>query len=505
MPTNLNGLFATLDQKYIDRGNLLVAYDFLESGQILNKAPNYSGSFSGQLSGSNSFFFSSGTGLAQADLVSIINSGAFYSSEFSHFFTISRNALANDNFFSSLSENNGIASGYSIFSNSLGKLIFAYKDCSGPQSVTSDFVLNGNANFAVVKNGNVVSLYQYTPVFNVLNSFNGIINSEQVFRSDFADLFFGNQLPVGFIKDHYSGFITNYLYFNTAFSPNQVIDIFSGVYSNIVLDTTTGCTNLLPSFNPVTITGAAPTPITLNKNGIVLLKSFPTGSKILLDYTTGYDNVSWNNFANFDFNKGNFTTIPSTIPPITYLNGQRVVSGVTQITGLFCATGRAWSRDYNFSGQNEIVDADSYDAGDIVVYDTPQRHLWQHLTSGTGSVNLLYAGSGLGVYLNGQRVDNFTASGATLTIGTNIGLTDLICIDYYQLGYEVLNEIHSSGFLYTSGAFAEGTSRVYLNGIRQALGIDYLEVVSGTMLTNSPLEKPLDTVVEITDQSLWNL
>lgn len=516
MPVDINGLLTTLDSRYINRGNLLVLYNFAESGSIPNKAPNYSGNFSGALTGSQSFYYGSGTGFPTQHIVSIQNTGDFWSNNFSHLFVINKSGQANDNLFSSLSAESGaVNSGYMISTNDIGKLIFSYRDCLGPKSVTTSFILNNASNFAIVKNGNTVSFFQYTPITNSLDRDSFQINGNEVFQSNYSDLFYANHAPAGFLKDYYSGFINNYIYFNIGLSPNQVIDVFSGLYTSLVYNSGNSsnafdeCTGVFTSFLATTISTSGNIPISsvLTKQGIVLLRPFPSGSKIIIDYDSGNSNISWNKEATFDFNLNNFVlNATSLVPPIVYLNGQRVLSGIAQITGQFCATGMAWERDYQFTGNRQINPAMSYNLPDIVIYDVdiPGINQWQRLFSGSGSVNI-NTGSGIAVYLNGQRILDYVTSGSNISLNSSISSTDIIDIDFYKNGFSKLGEVYTTGFFYTSGSFIKNTSRVYLNGIRMLLNTDYLEIASGSLLQNYPLDIPENVVTEITDYSLWNL
>lgn len=510
---NISGLFQTMTEKYISTENLLVLYNFEESGSVKNKAPNYLTNFSGVLNGSNNFYLAPGTGFATGHYVSISGTG-FWSNNFSHVFVVQKSGQANDNFFSSIAAESGaINSGYLISANNAGKMVFSFKDCSGPQSVTSSFNLNNITNFAITKNDDTISMYQFTPISNILDSDSFQVVGTQIFQSNYSDLLYAPRAPAGFLKDFYSGFINNYLYFNISLSPSQVVDIISGLYTTVISSpATTGnafdeCTGLfsLPQSPTVITSGNPPPSVSLTKNGIVLLRSLPSGSNVLVDYDTGNSNISWNNQAGYNFSKGNFVlNATSTIPPIVYLNGQRVISGFGVITGQFCSTGKYWEYDYQYSGNKEIDDADSYNQNDVIIYDIPGRNVWQQLASGSGSVNI-NTGSGLAVYLNGQRILDYTTSGSTITLIQPIVPTDIICKDYYQSGYGVLGEVYTTGFFFTSGSFVEGTSRVYMNGIRLLLNTDYLEIVSGTLLQGYPLDFPLQDVVDITGYNLWNL
>lgn len=512
---DVSGLIYVMDAKFVDKSKLRVLYDFRESGAILNKAPNFLGQFSGILDGPNSFYYGSGTGYPTANVVSIENEGNLYTGNWTHIFLISRSGQANDNFFSSLAANSGsVSSGYLITSNNVGKLIFSYADCQGNQSVASNFTLNPNASFAVTKNNNTLSFFQYTPIFNLLDSDSHQVNSSQIFKSDYADLFLADKVQAGFIKDYYSGLAYGYAYFTAALSPNQLSNVFSGFYTTL---TTSGgvaasggadCSGFFTLAEPLVDvpTVEIPTPISLNKQGIVLLKPFPNNGTIVIDYDTGNAQTSWNNQAAYDYSRGNFALNSfSSIPPIVYLNGQRVISGINEITGQFCATGKVWEFDYTYSGNIEVDDAASYDINDTLIYDIPRKHTWQQLHSGTGSVILTDSAKVIGYYLNGQRTKDFTVSGTTLTPTVPRTSGDIVVVDYYDGGYGIVGEVHASGYFFTSGNFAQGTSRVYLNGVRQLLGQDYLEVNQGSLLVNSPLNQPNVIVANIDNYLLWNI
>lgn len=515
MAVDIGGLFFSMREKGLDFSKLRVLYDFKESGQILNKAQNYSGLFSGQLNGSNSFYYGSGTGLPTQHFISIQNSGNFYTGNWTHIFLISRSGNANDNFFSSLAAESGsVSSGYLITSNNAGNLVFSYSNCNGNSSITSDLNLNFNSSFAVTKRDNDLTFFQYTPVFGILDSSTHQVVGSQIFQSNIADLFFANRVQAGFIKDHYSGYAFAYSYFTDALSANQLISFFSGLYTTVsginggASSGNTDCSGIFNLAFDALETGISSVPvnITLTRRGITLLRPFPTGSVVCIDYDTGNSLSSWNNGGLFDSLKDNFTTLfPTDSAPITYFNGQRVISGFSQITGQFCQTGRVWEYDYNFSGKIEINDADSYDIDDVLVYDLPTKHTWQQIHSGTGSVTLTDTTKVIGYYLNGQRIKDFTISGSTLTPTTPRQSGDVIVIDYYDNGYGVVGEIHNSGYLFTSGSYAQNTSRVYLNGQRQLLGTDYLEITDGSLLNGTPLTQPNVIVANIDNYLLWNL
>lgn len=513
MAVDINGLFYTMNQVGLDFSKLLVLYDFQESGAILNKAQNYSGQFSGLLSGPNTFFYGSGTGFSSTNIVSIQNSGNFFTGNWTHIFLMSRSGSANDNFFSSLSAESGaISSGYSISSNNAGSIIFSYASCDGNQSVTSDLNLNFNSSFAVTKRNNDLTFFQFTPVFNIIDTDTHTIVGGQIFKSDFADLFFANHIQSSFLKDYYSGYIYAYAYFTDALSPVQLTNVFSGLYTTLTnFSGTSGsgisdCSGFffLPTDNTQIANSSSTSSVTLTRKGITLLRTFPSGSSIIIDYDTGNSLASWNNQGLYDLFKDNFTTyFPSNIGPIVYFNGQRVISGFSQITGQFCQTGKIWQYDYNFSGTMEIDDADTYTANDNLIYDISQKHTWQELHS--GSVILSDTGRVIGYYLNGQRTKDFTISGNTLTPNVPLASGDIIVVDYYDNGYGIIGEVHQSGYLFTSGIFAQNTSRVYLNGQRQLLGIDYLEVSDGSLLLGAPLNQPDVIVANIDNYLVWNL
>jgi len=160
------------------------------------------------------------------------------------------------------------------------------------------------------------------------------------------------------------------------------------------------------------------------------------------------------------------------------------------------------------SNGTEIAEVDcgeAYEVDDSIIYDIPNRHRWQELHSGTGSVILTEAGKVIGYYLNGQRIKDFIISGTTLTPDQPLVSGDIVAVDYYENGYGVIGEVHNSGFLYTSGAFAQGTSRVYLNGIRQLLGTDYLEISDNSLLMSNPIEEPTNIVTNIDNFLAWNI
>lgn len=515
MPISIEGLFFTMRDKGMDFSKLRVLYDFKESGQILNKAQSYSGFFSGILTGPNSFYIGSGTGYNTTGFVSIQNSGNFYTGDWSHIFLISRSGNANDNFFSSLAANSGsVNSGYMITSNNAGKLIFSYGACGGSQNVTSDLILNQNSSFAVTKRANNLTFFQYTPNFNILDSDNHLVVGSEIFQSNFADLYYANHAPAGFIQDYYSGYALGYAYFTEALSTSQLISVFSGLYTAISTSGgssssgTNDCSGIFFLGDTTTEIGSGniPTSVSLTRKGVVLLRPFPSGSTVLIDYDTGNANTSWNNLASYDFLRNNFVLNGfSSVAPITYFNGQRVISGLSVITGQFCATGKIWQYDYAYSGNLEIDDADSYTDTDIVVYDIPGKHRWQELSSGTGSVILTDTTKVIGYYLNGQRTKDFTISGTTLTPTVPRISGDIIVVDYYDNGYGVVGEIHNSGFFFTSGTFAQNTSRLYLNGQRQYLGEDYLEISDGSLLTSNPINLPNVIVTNIDNYLLFNL
>ncbi len=514
---SLNGFLQNFDDAGLVRSNLRVAYDFMESGvTILNKAPNYSGQYLGLLSGnSDTFFAGSGTGLAQSDFISI--SGQLYSNNFTHFFHISRQQAANDNFYSSLGEGISAASGYSISTNDAGKLLFQYKDCSGPKSITSDFSLNQDSHFAVSKQGNAVNLYQYTPGSNTLDVYGDTVNDSEIFTSNYADLFFANTAPVGFLKDYFSGYILDYLYFNVGLSSTQIRQVISGLHADLVVNSTGACGFLsgsifvMPTGASFTSTVTIPSSTSLNRNGIVLLRPVSLTDIIVVDYSTGNNGSIWNKTANFNTLDSDFYLQDySTNPPNIYLNGVKSISGLSEITGQYCSTGRAFSRDYQFSGQNRIADAGQFSAADTVIYDIPStQNVWQQLFSGGNSVNLGGGEiSGRTVYLNGQRIcsgKDYLVSGAILVLNQAITSGDLICCDYFKQGTEVLEELYATGWFYTSGAYTQGSSRVFMNGVRQLLNTDYREISSGSLLRGSPIDPPNNIVVAIDNILVWNI
>lgn len=476
-----------------DPNVIQVLYDFANSGTYVNNVSQAtSGSFLGQISGSQSTFWAnSGYGTFSNHLVTISGTQNLTLSDFSVFFLGNRNPNGTDNVLFSSIENftSGISSGSHIYINPANKLVFLFNTCQGTQSYVSSFNIAGDFAIGLSKTQNQVNLYQY-------DYYGQLVASDSFVITRPSDYFPINQFSIGYApsganiinNQFYVGKLNTFLLASGGTDSTNAQLFFSGIYVNTTISTTAlvsgdECTGIAVLPVSSTMAGSVSTSMSIPsglflKQGILIFSQpIITTDLVLLDCAiTGQHSFNQPTNTNQNVVKLNSFTFNDVG---LYLNGQRLISGQAIVTGSFCTTGLSFPRDYDIFN-NRDVQIFNIIATDRLKYDVKDDTylLQQVLSSGSGafSVNTSY---GIGYYVNGIRNLDYSVSGTTITPQANLNVNDLIIVDYFDSTKIKNNLIVTSNPYFVTGGFIAGTSMPYLNGQRLSLGDDYIEINSG--------------------------
>lgn len=493
-------------------------YDFNVSGNYVdNVAQNFSGSYLGNISGSQpSFWANSGYGTFSQHVVTVSGTQNLTLSDFSVFFWGNRQNNTRDNVLFSSLENyiSGISSGAHIFINPANKLVFLFNSCKGTQSYASSFNVISDFAIGVSKSNNLVHLYQY-------DYYGAVVNADSFVIDRSSDYFPINHFSIGYApsganlvnNQFFSGKLDNFILVSGSVDSSVAQLIFSGIYTTKQTITTPlvsgdECTGLaiLSSTTFASTPIAIPTGAFLKQGILIYSQPIVATDLTILDCAPSGQHLFnqktlRNSASEFSLNQSTFNNIG------LYLNGQRLVSGQSTITGSFCTTGAFFPRDYDIRNNRDIIGISGLEGTDELKYDVKDASYIPQavLSSGTGifSVNNIY---GIGLYINGIRSIDFTQSGTAITPASNLNNNDVILIDYFDNSVILNNLVASQNPYFVSGGFIAGTSMVYLNGQRLTLNRDYIEINSGEYSSFLFKNVPETTIFETTTiDSTWNV
>jgi len=474
-----------------DLNTLPVLYDFSVSGNYVNNVSQQgTGNHLGIISGSQSqFWATSGSGTFSNHVVTISGTSGLVLNDFAVFLWGNRQNNARDNvLFSSIEDYiSGIASGGHVFINPANKLVFLFKTCVGTQSYISDFNVISDFAVGVSKSNSVLNLYQY-------DYYNQSIATNSFTINRFADYFPINHFSIGYgpsganliNNQFYSGSLNTFLLVSGGVNSNNAQLIFSGRY--VETQTTSPatisgneCTGLVTLGGSTTVVNQSVIPSGMFFKQGILIFSQPliATDLVLLDCaTTGQNLFNQKTLTNPGNSYSLGTSVSANIG--LYLNGQRLISGASSVTGSFCTTGTLFPKDYDIANKISIIGINNLIATDVLKYDVQNANILLQtvLSSGTGTFAVSSA-SGIGYYVNGIRNLNFDQVGTGITPQSNLNNGDVILVDYFNNGYIKNNVIASTNPYLVSGGFVANTSMVYLNGQRLSLNVDYIEINSG--------------------------
>jgi len=419
----------------VDASFLAFSQTFTGSGGVVPSVAGALPIYSGQFSNTGD-----SVGYFTGQNIRIMNETGLFSDDWTMFFVFEKTNNKEGILFSSY-HGNPVRSGLVIGINDANKLFLESYSNVGPYILESPLQLGARNAVAITKAGDSVSFNLFD--FNakkVLSSFD-TINSNYVPYSTGWYLGSAPDAPDYFYGSPFKGFIDTYLYFSNALMPNQIGKVFSGIFSN-----GSGVQNL-PFVYSFGMDGIAFTE-EVNADDYVEIFSFPAIDNKTSVGQSGVFNKTYGEFVLDQAYAQNNVNI--------YVNGQALrASGVTVGGNLYGYT-YTLQGDVYLSGQEAFANG-SYTVNDEFIYD------------------YVASGSGLPVH--------YFINGVKEPFGTNTGVSGVL----FTL------PIDTGSFSVTSGSsnswiiprFARGTSQVWLNGLRQVLGIDYLEISAIDLLTGS--------------------
>lgn len=511
----------------LDTGAFKVLYTFEDgAGDVVSSVPLGQSQYSGVLSSVGTFWSKPGSGFFNGNSLAVSNASGLASTSFVHLFGVRKVNTAGGILFSSQNGN----SGYSIGLTDSNRVYLETRN--GQEVVTASYTqLAAKDILAVSRVGNSIAFSYYD--FNA-----------QSFETEAFTVSLGAMNSDSWtLCPSFTGYLDYYAYFSSFYSPNVLSQIASGFYNTptgSAYQTTTVCVSVLTGYSGVPFVttgvvgyqtinsgdggtagfgGAFPiatvtVPITsilnsgLFQSGVTGLScTIYTGDLItLFDTNIGYasgfgmqkalmlrhiesgDIVKFSSNALFNpiYNRAVNPLVSGYDMGVAYDTGQVNLfwNGLfTENTG-FSLTGR-----YLFVANAQL--------GDIVTYDLFSG-VKQNLTG--DSFALTYTGQE--VYLNGLNLVSgldFTTSGNALYLTpANSGLSGLFMVSPIGLPY-VTGELQ----IITPSTFARNTSNVYLNGVRQQLGQDYVEGGAFDLLLGNDFNENGNTPVYNNNGQHW--
>lgn len=560
MAANNSGLLYYLDSLGVSRDSMLVHYGFDGPSRVANLAPSYPQS-SGALSSVGTFFSQSGSGNFTGQRLSILNSTGLNTDVWTHVAIIERQTSSGGVVFSNLTTGappSGYSWGFNdankLFFEAEGangplcltsNIILGKKNLVGLvyNGASLSFCSYDFAKQEVLWDEQTPSATIFTarptgvlgapsvPNYAYSNPFVGFIDEYAIFNEAFSPTLFAYlcsglvstlSINSGAVRTITENIITGYGYSLTGVtgivgytvSPSgSGVSLFgTGNYQNCwSAEPITGY--LTSGSGLVPLTGARRTYLTGDSTASLspnygLINSFvfdevsvirriestdfieihllPTGKSI--NYTAGFDSV----LGQFQLD-GNYPENGVHL----FINGISQLSTGYSITGNGFVSGAQLSGDYRLDGP--YVDSTGrYDLDDYAVYDhlSGRRRSFYDTGIQTGST-ISWAPSGNLVFLEGQLL----ASGLDYT--TQAGLFKWET-DTYVGGSGLLTSFEDSFYTRATGistpvvtSFVKGTSRVFFNGQRQRVNIDYVENSSLDLIN-------LSGVFENTSATVYN-
>jgi hypothetical protein len=248
-----------------------VFYDFAQSGSgVVQSVPFANSGYSGTVNAYNSDFWNySGSGFFTGGQYITINnssSGLFSGSNLS-FLTVAQKAAKTNNVLFSCADTGLVGAsfayrGFTFGINAANKLYFEYYGPSGVEISTLPTILAERNSISVVLGQDTVMLGQYDFFNSQLNSQTFPINSDYIFNGDTWQIGHSDSLPYA-NECGFTGWMSDFLIFNTSLTASDVSYLNSGVVSNIsstnvtsgtiqIMQTTGTLTGLVSSFSGIT-------------------------------------------------------------------------------------------------------------------------------------------------------------------------------------------------------------------------------------------------------------
>lgn len=476
MQSGINYFFNLLS---LNPGIFSVYYEFDGSGGGAS-IPSVSGAnplYSGILSSIGNFYQNSGSGLFTGQNVQITNETGLFSPNWTMIFVYEKLTSNHGILFSSY-HGNTVKSGFAIGINDANKLYYETFSNQGPSVIECTLDLGAKSAISVTQAGNSIFFGLYDFNAKVVDTENYSVASNYVFNSLGWHLGDAPNPPSYFSGKPFNGYLDTFLYFSASLMPYQLLRLFSGVYAG-----PSGVCSL-PYVWSFGMDGIAFTTEVDGTDGVEVF-TFPQST----------NKTTVGNLATYGSSYQSFTLQSNVSQNLinSYLNGAAQFPSGYSVSGGVYNPVYLLSGDFFISGL-QVMSTGFYTFGDLFLYDqvSGERGFVINPT-GNYSVNLNVANSH--VFLNGVKLRSgidYVPSGDQMWI-ENSTLTG-VCGAFFNF------PIDSDIFNYTSGSFnafsgqrfARGTSEVWLNGLRQALTTDYVEVSAIDLLHGSGtfIDKP---------------
>lgn len=499
--SELNGLIDLWDVFYtFESGTSLIS-------SISGANPIYSGAVIGDQA---SFWSKPGSGLFTGGYVAINNHTGLVSPSFTHIFSFEELTTGKQLLYSNI----GGGSGYEIGLTDTKKIYAKTFNSNGPVVIATNFNLSS-------KNLITVSYLSNSFEFGYYNFNSQSLESERY--TQLADKLISNKQSI--LGSGFNGYMDYYLYFNLLINSNTLNEIISGVYNiptGYTYQTETVCTEIITGYQsiPYTITGitgyvniigfsdgvgdytglfpmsgvysgvAGILETGVIQSGVTQLDCVTyTGAQavayqVLSGYSDSFqmDKVLYFRYLDSsDFQKLNKTNTPYSdyynkqgeLANTGFLFQDNVYSGNSNIF----INGVAYINSGAIFDQNLILN-EFYSYPDQIILDIASGNKVYDLEA---PYAILY--SGQEIFLNGVNLisgRDFVANGGNINLaGQNTGISGIL----FEFPIVLSNETGSKN-LWT-GKLQRNTARLYLNGIRQYAGQDYIEGSSFDLLTGN--------------------
>jgi len=505
---------------------------------VINSISGAQSIYSGLLQNTGNFWQKPGSGYFTGAPISIQNASGLFSNAWTMVFAYEKTTNFGGVLFSCLSG----TSGFQIGITDTNKPYFQTNNGTYPLTVSS------------LNNYGSKNLIAFSYVYNSLNIENYNFTSQQIEQENFNYNFNLTQSNTWTLGPSWTGYMDYFIYFSQYYSSNTLSTFFSGFYNyptgtgyNIqtvsVTGVITGFQNVLVVNTGITgyiniydtgsgysdYTGIFPTGVTTSGlTGVLNTGLFAsgitgtlfynvTGSQItLFEVLSGYvstfgmDKIQlYGYIQNTDVIKSSFSYTPYdfnynifAVPGYSgfYLNTTNFLYSGNQINMFLNGIAQA-NQGWFLSGNNLLMTG--VNNSDILFIDNKVGNQNVFAVTG-GNLAFPFNYSGQEIFLNGVNL----ISGLTfISTGTGITLTgNATGITGYVFEYPIVLVFNTGNYSLLSGQkFDRDSSNVYLNGVRQGNGIDYIEgsvwdMLSGNYFNNT---QNYQTIIYNDNNNYW--
>lgn len=459
----LSGINQFYNLLSLDPSLFKVYYDFTGAAgatipSVSGGKPLFSGAFS---AGTNS------SGHFTGQNVRITNETGLFSSDWTMFFVYEKTDSSHGVLFSNY-HGEAVKSGFAIGVNDANKLYFETFSATGPRVAECDLGLGAKNAVAVTKAGNGIyfSLFDWNSrkveaeSFNIDSSF--ILNTTRWYLGDAVNP------PSYFSGRAFRGYMSSFCYFNNSLMPYQIERLFSGFFTQTPDSGIFG----------------------FGRDGVAFLSPVDASdSTELFTFPSGTLKTNIGKLAVFDSAHAEFFTTS----PVGADGLNSYVNGVAQIPSGYSISGTFYNPVYFLSGNlvvsgQELFANGVYSSADDLQYDVVSgaRNFKFVPASYTDGV-VSFSSFGSHVFLNGIKMRSgidYVPSGASTVINSSLtGISGLLFT--FPADTDPTKAIVGSFNVTTGTRFAKGTTQLWRNGVRQALGVNYVEIACIDLLVGS--------------------